>query len=85
MCSPTAALPVWEAQDVLLLGWCNELMPSVKLQYKSRSFSTAIKEAASDLHQDSSDQHLLFNIHLATSFLRAAEFQATAVECEWYF
>ena len=71
---------------MLQLSWCKEggehkQVPSVGFWCKSGSYSTGVGEAVSDLHQDSSDQYLVFNIHFATSLLRAAEFQAVAVEC----
>lgn len=71
---------------MLQLSWCKEdgerkQVPSIGFWCKSMIYSTGIREAASDLHQDSSDQYLVFSIHFATSLLRAAEFQAAAVEC----
>lgn len=81
----TVALPVWRAEAVLQLSWCKEggehkQVPSVGFWCKSGSYSPGIREAASDLHQDSGDQYLVFNSHFAISLLRAAEFQAAAVE-----
>lgn len=71
---------------MMQLNWCKEggeckQVPSIGFWCKSGSYSTGIREAASDLHRGSSDQYLVFNIHFATSLQRAAEFQAAAVEC----
>lgn len=84
--SSAVALPVWEsrghaAAELVQRGWGTHQVPSVGFWCKSRSYSTGIREGASDLHQDSNDQYLVFNIHFATSLLRAAELQATAVGC----
>lgn len=80
------ALPVWENRGHAAGEWCKEggahkQVPGIRFWCKSRSYSTGVREIASDLHQDSGDQYLVFSIHFATSLLRAAEFQAAAVEC----
>lgn len=69
----------------LQLSWCKEggehkQVPGARFWCKPRNYSSDFGKAASDLHQESSDQYVLLNIHFTT--LKAAAFRAAAVECQ---
>lgn len=60
-------------QRTLQLSWCKEggehkQVSGAGFWCKSRSYSTDVGKAASDLHQESSDQYAVFNIHFATRY-----------------